>query len=176
MPPHTATASPSDGDEFYELMRSLARRLAHRTPLDPTELAHEGYLRLHDRDDVRARPTEEQVRYYTRTLLNLVRNEWRKRRAKSVSLTWLTDTLSKETAGTGTGLPLEVSIALNELARVDGRQAEVVRLMDGEGLGREVVAERLGISQRTVSRDRQLGLAWLRRRLGGTPPFPHIDA
>jgi len=61
---------------------------------------------------------------------------------------------------------LDVDAALQELAAIAPRQAQLVELRFFGGLSLERVGEVLGLSERTVDKDWALARAWLRRRLG----------
>jgi RNA polymerase sigma factor (TIGR02999 family) len=60
---------------------------------------------------------------------------------------------------------LDVDAALQELAAIAPRQAQLVELRFFGGLSLERVGEVLGLSERTVDKDWALARAWLRRRL-----------
>jgi RNA polymerase sigma factor (TIGR02999 family) len=60
---------------------------------------------------------------------------------------------------------LALDRALNELARLDERQAKIVELRFFGGLSIDETAEVLGISPRTVKRDWSMAKAWLRSEL-----------
>jgi RNA polymerase sigma factor (TIGR02999 family) len=55
--------------------------------------------------------------------------------------------------------------ALNQLAEIGERQAQVVELRFFAGLGVEECAAALGVSQKTVKRDWVMARTWLRSRL-----------
>ena len=57
--------------------------------------------------------------------------------------------------------------ALDRLAALDARQAQVVELRVFAGLGHEEIAATLGLSLSTVERDWRGARAWLRRELAG---------
>ena len=66
---------------------------------------------------------------------------------------------------------LAVHEALDELASVDPRKAELVKLRFFVGLNFAEAAEVLGISEITAKRDWAFARAWLYRRTkGGKPP------
>jgi RNA polymerase sigma factor (sigma-70 family) len=62
---------------------------------------------------------------------------------------------------------LEVSEALDQLAKVDERKAKVIELRYFGGMDREEISTALGLTVATVKRDLRLGQAWLRRVLLG---------
>jgi RNA polymerase sigma factor (TIGR02999 family) len=68
---------------------------------------------------------------------------------------------------------LDVDRSLNELARLDTRQAKIVELRFFGGLSIEETAEALHISPATVKREWVVAKTWIRRSLtagtGGTP-------
>lgn len=65
-----------------------------------------------------------------------------------------------------------VDVALNELAAVDARQAQIVELRYFVGLDIEEAARALELSVSTVTREWRMARAWLRRRLAGQSPVP----
>lgn len=60
---------------------------------------------------------------------------------------------------------IDIDIALDELAKLEPRQARVVELRYFSGLENSEVAEVLGISEDTVLRDWRMARAWLYDRL-----------
>jgi RNA polymerase sigma-70 factor (ECF subfamily) len=73
----------------------------------------------------------------------------------------------KEIAGAG-ARPidfLDLDAALDELAHLDARQAQVVELRYFGGLENAEIAQALGISEPTVNRDWRVARAWLFARL-----------
>ncbi len=62
---------------------------------------------------------------------------------------------------------VEVSQALDELAKIDQRKAKVIELRYFGGMEREEIAASLGLTAATVKRDLRLGQAWLRSFLSG---------
>jgi RNA polymerase sigma-70 factor, ECF subfamily len=61
---------------------------------------------------------------------------------------------------------IDLDAALNDLAGLDPRQAQVVELRYFGGLGNTDIAAVLGVSEPTVVRDWRLARAWLYARLG----------
>jgi len=62
---------------------------------------------------------------------------------------------------------IALDVALDRLALVDERKAQVLELRYFGGLSLQEVAEQLGVSAPTVNLDARLGKAWLLRELGG---------
>lgn len=65
---------------------------------------------------------------------------------------------------------IAVNDALDELAKLDSRQAKIVELRYFGGLTIEETAEVLGVSTPTVKRDWLVARAFLQRALGRNPP------
>jgi RNA polymerase sigma factor (TIGR02999 family) len=62
---------------------------------------------------------------------------------------------------------LELDEALDELAAVAKRKAEIVEMRFFAGMTEEEIAEVLGMSSRTVKRDWEFARGWLKTRLDG---------
>ena len=60
---------------------------------------------------------------------------------------------------------IAIDEALRRLAELDSRQAEIVEMRFFAGMTVEEVAERLGITPRTVKRDWSTARVWLLREL-----------
>lgn len=65
------------------------------------------------------------------------------------------------------GLVIALDEALQELAKVDERRARLIELKYFTGLKGEELAEALGVSVATVTRESRLAEAWLRMYLSG---------
>ena len=143
-------------------------RLGHT--LQPTALVHEAYLKLVDqsRVDWRGRTHFFAVgaNVMRRLLIDYARGRGREKRGGGLQRVTLADSLpsSKET-----DLDLEqlssLNDALEELARLDERQANIVELRFFAGLKMEEVAHVLGVSKRTAESDWMHARAWLKREL-----------
>jgi RNA polymerase sigma factor (TIGR02999 family) len=64
---------------------------------------------------------------------------------------------------------LRVHEALEELARLEPRMAQVVELRYFAGLTEPAIAQTLGVTDRTVRRDWEKARAWLAGALGDSP-------
>lgn len=165
-------------DELLELVYSDLRRLAasylrgerQGHSLTPTDLVHEAYTRLvgQTRVDWRGRTHFFAVaaQAMRRVLVDHARRhsrirrggEW-KRIAIDPGLTRDDDqSLSPEEV-------LALDAALTRLATIDPREAQVVELRFFVGLSNEEIAEFLGVSTRSVTRDWLHARTWLRREL-----------
>jgi RNA polymerase sigma factor (TIGR02999 family) len=171
-----------DGDQ--EALRELAplvyaelRRLAHyylqgENPghtLESTALVHEVYLRLADR-----MPLQVQNRAHFFAVAShlmrqiLVDYARRRRRAKRGGGCKLTlDEAAFLPGGKNVDL-VALNSALNELARLDGQQVQIVELRFFGGLSIAETARMLGISPATVKRHWTSARIWLHRELSRT--------
>src|SRR5690348_16772219 len=154
---------------YGELRRLAARYTKRERPghsLQATALVNEAYLRLvdykhmqwHDRSHFFA----VSAQLMRRILVEHARRHNLKRGAdvQHVAL--------EESAVVGGGRPadlLGLDEALNELARLDARKAQVVEMRFFGGLSVEEIAEVLEVSPITVMRDWTTAKAWLYREL-----------
>jgi DNA-directed RNA polymerase specialized sigma24 family protein len=70
-------------------------------------------------------------------------------------------------SGDRTGDLVALDDALNELARLDPRKAQIIEMRFFGGLSVEETAEALQVSAATVRRDWSIAKFWLYRELGG---------
>lgn len=174
-------AAWSDGkrealDELLPLVEGELRRLAHRYmsrerpghTLQTTALVNEAYLRLIDQKEVR---WQNRAHFFAiaaqmmrRILINHARDRAAFKRggagARKISLEDVAE-LSDERAAELVAL----DEALDSLARIDERKGRVVELRYFGGLSVEEVAEVLGVSPDTVTRDWRSAKAFLHREL-----------
>ncbi len=159
---------------YKELRRLAAHKMAREAPghtLQPTALVHEAWLRLlkpgeleriKDKDHFVATAAEAMRRI-------LVESARRKKRLKHGGRLERVDV---DEVDVPLPLPADAIIALDEaldrLAKVDERSAEVVKLRYFTGLSQEEVAEELGVSLRTVERLWKFARAWIFREVQKT--------
>ena len=174
-PPQSAeSASPGDAGRFMEMLYDEFRRLAayyleRESPghtLQPTALVNEAYLKLAGQ-----LPGQWQGRTHffavgaqamRRILVDHARSKGRLKRGGDFHRIDLGET---RTLSRGNDMDLlEVNDAIEELAKIDSRQAKIVELRFFGGLTVAQTAEALGVSRRTVEADWTLLRAWLRRR------------
>jgi RNA polymerase sigma factor (TIGR02999 family) len=145
-------------------------RLGHT--LQPTALVNEVYLRLVDVERVRwqnrAHFLAMAARLMRRVLVDFARSRrYQKRGGGGERVTF--DEMLVVDVGRGHDL-LALDDALDELARVDGRQSQIVIMRFFAGLTVEEIAGVLDVSAATVMRDWKLAKAWLLRELDRTAP------
>jgi RNA polymerase sigma factor (TIGR02999 family) len=155
----------------YQELRRLARRYmagerSDRT-LQTTALVHEAYLRLVDSSRVRwqnrAHFFAVSARFMRRILVDFARSRRNLKRGGALRFVPLD-------AAADVGLQrnpdlIALDVALDSLAALDARQAQVVELRFFGGLTVEETAEALGVSPGTVRRDWSLAQAWLHLEL-----------
>ena len=171
----------SQGDEsaaselfpiVYEELRRLARRyMSHERPehtLQTTALIHEAYLRLVDQKRTqwqnRAQFFAVAAQMMRRILVDYARRRaYQKRGGASVNVFLEENALVAPERG---GEIVALDSALERLAAIDARKARVVELRYFGGLETQEIADVLGISAVTVTRDWKMAKAWLRQELG----------
>lgn len=158
----------------YEELHRQAHRYLNRErsnhTLQTTALVHEAYLRLIEYRFVdwqnRAHFFGMAANMMRRILVNYAVNQNRLKRGG------LEENLPLEEAFCVAAEDQDIDLlaldkALNELAKLDERQVQIVELRYFSGLSVEETAEVLQISSRTVKRDWSMAKAWLRAELGG---------
>jgi RNA polymerase sigma factor (TIGR02999 family) len=162
--PTPATAQPDNAHaglsaQTYRQLRVLARsRLRHggrETLLDTTALVHEAYLRI---AGVEMGSDEQRsfLAYASRTMRSVIVDFARKRQAEcrggDACIVTLTGALAERQPAAADAI-VRVHEALEELAHVDVRLAQVVEMRYFAGLVEAQIAQALGVSERTVRRD-----------------------
>ncbi len=139
--------------------------------LQPTALVHEAFLRLVDQ---RAASFDSRRHFFAvaatimrRILVDHARRAQADKRDHRlvVPLQDFMDAAAPEP----THEVLEIDEALNQLAALDPRQAQVVELRYFAGLSVAETATVLGVSERTVKRDWAVARAFLHRKLDVAP-------
>ncbi len=158
----------------YEELRRLAGLVSRNDAgltLGPTALVHEAWLKL--AQSLRLAPESRlhfrriAARAMRQVLVEAARRrQAEKRGGPEVSFVTFDDALDGAHATAGELLDLDE--ALEELARLDARQARVVEARFFGGLDVMETAELLGVSEATVMRDWRAARAWLALRLDGT--------
>ena len=155
----------------YARLRDLAQGyLRQERPdhlLQPTALVHEAYLALvdHDRIDWQGRTHFLAVaaRQMRRVLIDHARGRDAIKRGRDWARVTLSNAGLHEEIGNWEILDLED--ALQELAALDARHANVVELRFFGGLTIPEAAQILDVSPKTVEKDWRVARAWLHRRL-----------
>ena len=156
----------------YARLKQIARGLARgeRQPgsLETTELVHEAYLRLVDLQRLswtdRAHFYAMSARIMRRVLVDQARRRGRAKRGAAAALT-LDDLRAAPQQPAPDILALED--ALRRLGDHAPQRARIVELRFFGGLNRDEIAEVMGISSATVTRQWQSARAWLIHQLSG---------
>jgi RNA polymerase sigma-70 factor, ECF subfamily len=158
---------PTIYDELKRLAAAQLRRERGEHTLGATALVHEAYLRLVDQRSVnwqgRAHFFGIAAQSMRRILVDHARRRSANKRAREHQVTL--DTAVAVAADSDSDEILSVHEALERLALLDPRQAQLVELRYFAGFTIEESAELLGISTATASRDWAVARAWLQREL-----------
>ena len=155
---------------YDELRKVAARFLRRQRPghtLQTTALVNEAYLRLIDSSRVqwqnRAHFFAVSATLMRRILVDFAREQRNLKRGGAAERVSLDEALMVAPERGADLLALDE--ALNRLAALNPRQAQVVELRYFGGLSEEETAEALKVSLRTVQRDWNLARLWLYREL-----------
>src|SRR5215472_7008862 len=155
----------------YQQLLSLARRrMSLEAPdhtLRPTELVHEAYLRL-VRSEI---PARNRAHFYAicaqlmrRILVDHARASLREKRGGGAAKVPL-EGMDVVSPGTPEQV-LAIHEALEKLAELDARKAQIVEMVVFGGVEQDIAAEALDISPATLRRDLKLARAWLYQTIG----------
>ena len=155
---------------YAELRKLAAHRMASENPgqtLQPTALVHEVWLKLVGQQN---RQWQNRNHFFAaaaeamrRILIDNARRKLRVRNGGGQQRVELDDCAEAATSDQ----VLAVDEALEKLARLDPRRAEVVKLRYFVGLSFQEAAEVLGISEPTVKRYWSFARAWLYEEIRG---------
>jgi RNA polymerase sigma factor (TIGR02999 family) len=171
------TGTPADQERLLTAVQGELRRIAGAYmrrergdhTLQPTALVNEAYLRL-IKEDV---PWESRVHFFgiaARLMRQILVDHARKRRALKRGMGARTDRSVSKLADPSSGQDFDVLTlhdALNELAVLDPRQAEIVELRYFGGLTEAEVANVKMLSPATIRREIAAARFWLGRYMKG---------
>lgn len=147
--------------------RELRRERAGHT-LQSTALVHEVYLRIADQKNAQWRDRAHFLavsgQIMRRILVDYARAQQRQKRGGGAAPLPLIENIDLP-AGRGLEL-IALDDALQDLAKLDPQQSQVVELRFFAGLSIEETAAALGIAKATVNRDWVSARAWLLREMG----------
>ncbi len=154
----------------YEELRRLAssvKRGDGSSTLSPTALVNEAWLKLAHSPGVAATSPLHFKRIAARAMRQLLVEAARKRNAgkRGAGSPFVTFDESLHAALTSSQDVLGLNAALDELARLEPRQASIVENRFFGGFEMAEIAEMLGISEATTLRDWRVAKAWLGHRL-----------
>jgi len=154
-------------DDLRRMARSARWRVSAGSTLQTTALVHEAYLRLQRSEGFADRQhfMRSAAIAMRQILVNLARDTLADKRGGGAPEVALHD--APELSAPSAESLLEVADALERLARVSPRLAQVVECRFFGGYSDEETAAALGLTDRTVRRDWEKARAWLLRELGG---------
>jgi RNA polymerase sigma factor (TIGR02999 family) len=142
--------------DLRQMAHARLRRSGHLTLLDTTGLVHEAYLRLFNAGTLQAGDRSQFMSYAARVMRSVVVDFVRRRAADrrggdavhvglDESAVAMADPREREV--------VRIDEALQELAAIDERLVRVVEMRYFAGMTEDQVAESLGLSRRSVTRD-----------------------
>ncbi|MGA2582567.1 MAG: sigma-70 family RNA polymerase sigma factor [Tepidisphaeraceae bacterium] len=156
-------------DEFRALAARQLRKERPDHTLQPTALVHEAYLKLIDQTRVdwqgRTHFFAVGAQAIRRILVDHARQHKRQKRGGGAARVTLDDAVALAPQRQEEIIALDE--ALEKLAKLDARQAQVVEMRFFGGMSVEEVASSLNVSKRTVEGDWTMARAWLLRELTG---------
>lgn len=164
-------------DELFSMAYEELRRLASAVSrsegsftLGPTALVHEAWLKLAPSLNLEPQSQLHFRRIAARAMRQVLVEAARKRQAEKrggADAAFVTFDEGLDGQVNTAGELLDLNEALNALAKLDARQAQVVEARFFGGLEVAETAELLQVSEATVMRDWRVARAWLAIRLEG---------
>jgi RNA polymerase sigma factor (TIGR02999 family) len=156
-------------NELRSMAASLLRREAPGHTLQASALVHEAYLRLGGAGGIdvpqRAYFFGAAARAMRRVLVDHARRKNAQRRQASQRRDVQIEEINAVFKGPHPADLCDVDSAIERLAKLDPRQAQVVEMRFFAGLSSHETADALGVSQATVKRDWAMARAWLKGEL-----------
>jgi RNA polymerase sigma factor (TIGR02999 family) len=164
-----ATLMPRVLSELHAIADAYLRRQPAGHTLQPTALVNEAFLRLFDADGVGFNDRKHFFALSARSMRQVLVDHARAAQRDKRGGGRLRVTLDERLADSATPPPelLDFEDVLQELGRLDERQARIVELRFFGGLDVPEVAEVMSLSKSTVEREWRAARAWLGVRLEG---------
>jgi RNA polymerase sigma factor (TIGR02999 family) len=170
----SSQASPEElFSQVYQELRQVARAYMRRERADhtlqATALVNEAYLRLFNGEPFRWENRKHLFCTVARSMRRVLVDHARKNRAERHGGVHRKVTLDDQGPAIFQDLPqvLALDEALDRLAKLNGRQAQVVELHFFGGLTEAEAAEVLDVSLKTVKNDWRFAKAWLKTEMEG---------
>ena len=154
-------------DDLRRIAHQNLRRARHDHTLQTTALVHEAYLRLDRQRAPQFQNREHFVAICALLMRQILIGYERTRHAAKRGAGGITITLDDATLAAKTPSMdlLALDDALNELARLDPQQSQIVELRFFGGLSIEETAELLELSPATIKRHWATARVWLHREM-----------
>jgi RNA polymerase sigma factor (TIGR02999 family) len=148
----------------------LLRRELRSHTLQPTELVHEGYLKLAGGAPGRAADRRHFLALAARAMRQVLIDHARHRKAEKRGAGHAEVRITNADVGIDFDIAEMVALddALERLGRKNPRLPRVVELRFFAGLSEDETADVLGVTARTVQRDWATARAWLHKEIRGT--------
>jgi RNA polymerase sigma factor (TIGR02999 family) len=154
-------------DELKRIARGKLRQHGSDEMIQPTALVHEAYIKLVDQTRVEWRDRAHFYAIAANTIRRILVDDYRRRTAdkrgggaRDISLSETDAVATQQSVDL-----LALGEAMEKLAALDQRQAEVIDMRFFGGLTNDEIAEALGVSVKTVEREWKVAKAWLRSQL-----------
>jgi RNA polymerase sigma factor (TIGR02999 family) len=154
-------------NELRQVARAYMRRERVDHTLQATALVNEAYLRLFDGQPFKWENRKHLFCTVARTMRRVLMDHARRRGAERHGGAIQNIALDQQGPAIFRDLPefLALGEALDRLARLNPRQAQVVELHSFAGLTEEEAAEILDVSVKTVKNDWRFAKAWLKTEI-----------
>ena len=155
----------------YDELRRIAKRKLQRYgsdgQLQPTALVHEAYIRLVDQSRVEWRNRAHFYAIAANTIRRILVDDYRRRTAgKRGGDTTLVSINENDAVTNAQSTDLwALNEALDRLATLNARQAQIIEMKFFGGLTNEEIAEALDVSIATLEREWRAAKAWIRSLL-----------
>src|SRR5580698_1234295 len=157
-------------DELHRLASSLLRHERAAHTLQTSALVNETFLRLSAAHSLRVEDRQHFLRIAAHSMRQILIDYARGRHAQKrdgLARVDLDDCRDELISTQRTEEFVALDAALDRLAKMDARQAQIVELRFFAGLSVEETAENMGISEKTGKRDWSVARAWLRGAIEG---------
>jgi RNA polymerase sigma-70 factor, ECF subfamily len=156
--------------ELRQVARAYMRRERADHTLQATALVNEAYLRLFDGQAFQWENRKHLFCTVARSMRRVLMDHARRRGAERHGGAFQRIALDEQGPAIFRDLPefLALGEALDRLAQLSPRQAQVVELHSFAGLTEEEAAEVLDVSVKTVKNDWRFAKAWLKTEIGGS--------
>jgi len=153
--------------ELRRLAANYMRDERAAATLQPTALVHEAYVRLVSQKmpdwESRSHFFGVAAQLMRQILVDHARKHRSQKRGAGGAKVGIEEALGFAPERSSSMIALDD--ALNELAKIDPRQAKVIELRFFGGFSVEEVAQSLGVSVATIGREQRLAEAWLHREM-----------